>query len=168
MKRLIFLCCFIPGLVHAATQTNLANGTVCLNSQQCASGVCQRKEAMSLARCAPKAQLGEACSVGDALISVYYNPPCETGLACVSTDTLGVGICVDSQTLQGECPSGYIEVDEPHLFIGATCNLTKDVGTAKSCLAENPSGNCIMYIPVGMSVADDIGTYEYIEPCAFE
>ncbi|MBE6460186.1 MAG: hypothetical protein E7009_04375 [Alphaproteobacteria bacterium] len=67
------------------------------------------------------------------------------------------------------CPSGYIAIDAPYITIATECpSGTIAVGTAASCLVSSPSGDCIMYAPVGMSFTDDSGTYEYIEPCALQ
>lgn len=174
MKRIIILLTCVPIVAHAATVFELADGELCLHSSQCVSGVCLRQDGLSLARCAPKAQLGEECSafyLGPE--AVYYKSLCETGLVCkadasATSGNYSYGVCVE---LHGECPSGYIEVDEPYttLVSGLGCGSdTNSVGTAISCLAENPTGNCIMYIPVGMSLTDDTGTYEFTKPCALE
>ncbi len=65
------------------------------------------------------------------------------------------------------CPSGYIAIAAPNITIATSCpSGYVSVGTAESCLVSNPSGDCIMYAPVGMSYTDDSGTYEYTEPCA--
>ena len=67
------------------------------------------------------------------------------------------------------CPSGYTAIDAPHITIATSCPSGYiAIGTAESCLVSNPSGNCIMYAPVGMSFTDEYGTYEYTEPCAME
>ncbi|MBQ3039065.1 MAG: hypothetical protein IJD41_00720 [Alphaproteobacteria bacterium] len=67
------------------------------------------------------------------------------------------------------CPSGYIAIDAPYITIATSCpSGTVSIGDAASCLVSSPSGDCIMYAPVGMSFTDDSGTYEYIEPCALQ
>ncbi len=67
------------------------------------------------------------------------------------------------------CPSGYVAIDTPYITIATECpSGTIAVGTAESCLVSSPSGDCIMYAPVGMSFTDDSGTYEYTEPCALQ
>ena len=67
------------------------------------------------------------------------------------------------------CPSGYIAINSPYITIATTCpSGTTAVGTAESCLVSNPSGDCIMYAPAGVSYTDNSGTYEYTAPCALE
>ena len=67
------------------------------------------------------------------------------------------------------CPSGYTAIDEPGMTIATTCpSGTIAAGTAESCLVESPAGDCIMYAPAGESYTDDIGIYEFTEPCAME
>ncbi len=67
------------------------------------------------------------------------------------------------------CPSGYTAYAAPAITIATTCPTgTTSAGTADSCLESNPSMDCVMYAPVGMSYTDASGTYEYTEPCAME
>lgn len=67
------------------------------------------------------------------------------------------------------CGNGYITIDEPNIIVATSCPTGYlNVGTADSCLATSPSGSCIMYVPVGMSLTDTTGTYEYTAPCAME
>ena len=67
------------------------------------------------------------------------------------------------------CPSGYIAIDTPHITIATECPSGYIViGEAASCLVSSPSGDCIMYAPVGISYTDSTGTYEYIEPCTMQ
>lgn len=69
------------------------------------------------------------------------------------------------------CPSGYIAIDAPYITVATNCpSGTVEIGDngAYSCLVSNPSRNCIMYAPVGMSFTDDSGTYEYTEPCVMK
>ncbi|MBP3316285.1 MAG: hypothetical protein J6L70_01645 [Alphaproteobacteria bacterium] len=168
MKRIIILLACVP--ISATAADLVADGELCLSSPQCASGVCLRKDATSLARCAPKAQQGEACSFVDTLTGVYYNPPCETGLACkadASATTGNFGVCGKIELLE-ECPTGHISIDAPYITIATSCpSGTTAIGTAESCLATL-NGNCIMYAPAGVSFTDDAGTYEFTASCALE
>ena len=64
------------------------------------------------------------------------------------------------------CPSGYIAIKSPYITIATSCpSGTVSVGNAASCLVSNPSGNCIMYAPAGVSYTDDTGTYEFTDAC---
>ncbi len=64
------------------------------------------------------------------------------------------------------CPTGFIAIDEPKITIATSCpSGTTAIGTAKSCLVSNPAGDCIMYMPAGVSYTDDSGTYEYTDAC---
>ncbi len=67
------------------------------------------------------------------------------------------------------CPLGYTLVDSPNITIATSCpSGYTAVGDAESCLVSSPTGDCIMYAPVGMSFSDDSGTYEYTEPCVMK
>ena len=67
------------------------------------------------------------------------------------------------------CPTGYIAIDEPQITIATNCpSGTTAIGTAESCLVSNPAGDCIMYVPAGVSYTDDTGTYEFTDACAME
>ena len=159
----------MPIVAHAATVGELADGELCLNSLQCASKVCLRKDGMSLARCASRASLGEECSAFDLGEGVYYKPICETGLVCkadpsATAGNYNYGVCGKIELLE-ECPTGYISIDAPYITIATSCpSGTTAVGTAESCLATL-NGNCIMYAPAGMSFTDDAGTYEFTDAC---
>lgn len=68
-----------------------------------------------------------------------------------------------------ECPTGYVMVNKAGTTIATECPSGYiEVGTANSCLVSNPSYNCIMYAPVGMSFTDEIGTYEFTDVCAMK
>ncbi|XP_030077457.1 colipase-like [Microcaecilia unicolor] len=106
MRSAILLLLFILAVTFAAPQdkgllTNLENGELCLNSVQCKSKCCHRRDGLSLARCAPKAAESQECSPYN-LIGVYYKCTCESGLTCeVDRSIVGsitnsdFGICVD-------------------------------------------------------------------------
>ncbi len=65
-----------------------------------------------------------------------------------------------------QCPDGWAMVNEKQLSIATQCPAnTTSAGTANSCLTDNPTSSCIMYVPVGTSWTDEFGTYEYTEPC---
>ncbi|XP_072537009.1 colipase-like [Salminus brasiliensis] len=80
---------------------NLNNGELCMVSGQCKSSCCHRKDATSLARCAPRAAERETCSK-KSLYGTYYFCPCESGLKCEGDWSIGgsivntnFGICED-------------------------------------------------------------------------
>ncbi|KAG9270754.1 colipase-like [Astyanax mexicanus] len=80
---------------------NLNNGELCLVSGQCKSSCCHRPDALSLARCAPRAAEREVCSK-KSLYETYYFCPCEAGLRCEGDWSIGgsivntnFGICED-------------------------------------------------------------------------
>ena len=70
-----------------------------------------------------------------------------------------------------ECPSGYIAIDNLYVSIATTCPsgtvaLAEEyLGVDEPCEYEL-KGICMMYMPAGTSYTDDVGTYEYTEPCA--
>ncbi|MBQ3039485.1 MAG: hypothetical protein IJD41_02915 [Alphaproteobacteria bacterium] len=67
------------------------------------------------------------------------------------------------------CPSEYITIDTPEITIATTCpSGTVSLGSADSCLAQNPSIDCWMYAPVGMSFTDNSGTYEFTDVCTMD
>nr|XP_056700789.1 colipase [Euleptes europaea] len=81
---------------------NLANGELCLRSEQCTSRCCHRASGLSLARCANKAAENQECSLKHFLYGVYYKCPCENGLSCDADRTIvgsitntDYGICQD-------------------------------------------------------------------------
>ena len=80
-----------------------------------------------------------------------------------------VPLATHATTPSVSCPSGYIAIDAPYITIATSCpSGYTAVGDAASCLVSSPSGDCIMYAPVGMSFTDNSGTYEYTEPCALQ
>ncbi len=82
---------------------------------------------------------------------------------------VGLPIVAYATTPSTSCPAGYIAVNEPYITIATTCpSGTIDIGTANSCLASNPSGDCIMYALPGVSYTDGTGTYEFTDACAME
>lgn len=69
------------------------------------------------------------------------------------------------------CPTGYKKISEANMILSSATTCPSGyiaAGTADSCLIESPSGNCIMYIPAGVSYVGDVGIYEYQEPCPLE
>uniref|UniRef100_A0A6J0TU82 Colipase n=1 Tax=Pogona vitticeps TaxID=103695 RepID=A0A6J0TU82_9SAUR len=81
--------------------TNLDNGELCLQSIQCKSGCCHKNSLLGLARCMDKAAENQECSRKH-LYGFYYRCPCEGGLNCDASWTIGgvitntdYGICRD-------------------------------------------------------------------------
>lgn len=65
------------------------------------------------------------------------------------------------------CPTGYIAIMEPDIVLAASScpsGMIK-VGTAESCLVTSPAGECMMFVPSGMSYTDVAGTYQYKDIC---
>lgn len=91
----------VPIHANAATNTGLENGELCMTSSQCKSGACGRSSGLELARCVPKAVVGEACTAKE-LTGTYYKPPCEQNLTCTvedgATDTT-FGVCTVNMSL---------------------------------------------------------------------
>ncbi|NXW79137.1 COL Colipase, partial [Hirundo rustica] len=82
---------------------NLEIGELCLQSAQCKSGCCHRKDGLSLARCAAQAAEFQECSP-KSIYGVYYKCPCERGLTCNADKTIvgsitnsNFGVCQDPQ-----------------------------------------------------------------------
>ncbi|XP_057240231.1 colipase [Malurus melanocephalus] len=78
-------------------------GELCMQSAQCKSGCCHRRNGLSLARCAPKAAEFQDCSPKN-IYGVYYKCPCERGLTCDADKTIvgsitnsNFGLCKDPQ-----------------------------------------------------------------------
>ncbi|XP_030077784.1 colipase-like [Microcaecilia unicolor] len=106
MRSAILLLLFILAVTFAAPQhtglvIHLENGELCLNSIQCDSKCCHRRNSLTHARCAPKAAESQECSPYH-LNGVYYKCTCERGLTCeVGRSIVGsitnsnFGICVD-------------------------------------------------------------------------
>ena len=81
-----------------------------------------------------------------------------------------VPIAAFADTPSTSCPSGYVAINEKYVTIATECRtgVFVSVGTAESCLGTNPSGNCIMYVPAGVSYTDNSGKYEFTEACPLQ
>lgn len=66
------------------------------------------------------------------------------------------------------CPAGYFAIQTQDLIATECPSGTADIGRINSCLSSNPSSECYMFAPVGMSFTDDSGTYEFTDVCPME
>ncbi|XP_048858964.1 colipase-like [Brienomyrus brachyistius] len=107
---LLAMCMLAVALAAPAQEKglilNLDIGELCVNSLQCKSSCCHRKNGLSLARCAPQAKENQECSP-KTLYGTYYHCTCESGLKCDSDITIGgsitntnFGFCVDPNDKQ--------------------------------------------------------------------
>ncbi|XP_063003621.1 colipase [Elgaria multicarinata webbii] len=91
MERVWFLLLLSLALTEGGLFLNLKNGELCLQSIQCRSKCCHRKDGLSLSRCADKAAENQECSRKH-IYQVYYRCPCENGLTCEADWTIVGGI----------------------------------------------------------------------------
>ncbi|MBR2393800.1 MAG: hypothetical protein IKB05_04910 [Alphaproteobacteria bacterium] len=123
IKCLIMCVALVP---TPSVAVLFADGELCLNSGQCESGVCQRNDGTSLARCAPKAKLGEACS-DFTLYSVYYVAPCDADLQCVNLTWTGE---------EGEAKNGICIRTGANFAVGDLC-INNAQCESKSCVIQS-------------------------------
>ncbi|NXY87710.1 COL Colipase, partial [Alcedo cyanopectus] len=98
---LLLLAPALPAPHERGLIFNLDIGELCLQSAQCKSGCCHRKNGLSLARCMAKSAETQVCSP-KSIYGVYYKCPCESGLTCDVDKTIvgsitnsDFGVCKD-------------------------------------------------------------------------
>lgn len=65
------------------------------------------------------------------------------------------------------CPTGYTTINIPDALFMNTCPAGTTAFNNKpgTCLIENPTGVCGMFIPIDMELNDISGAYYYVNIC---
>lgn len=97
----------------------------------------------------------------------YTTPSSGSTSSSACSVSTSVDIDIGTPPTQGDCPSGFVEIDRPELTINDSCTNKNKIYVnheVVSCLT-NPISGCALFFPSGVEQFDTLGTYVFSDAC---